>query len=207
VQIQPVSEEVAQSLGIPAEQGALVAGVEKDSPAAKAGLKAGDLILRYDGKALQDFRDLPRLVAETKAGSRVEMRVLRQGRERDMPATIGAMPQAENVASAQEGPTQQGTPQLGLQIAPVTPEARERYGIAEDAEGVLVVGVRPGSPAAKAGIQAGSLVSMVGQTPVATPEELAGQVKQAAEGGRPSVLLLVRTGDEQRFLAVKFENA
>jgi serine protease Do len=207
VQIQPVSEAVAQSLGIPADEGALVAGVEKDSPAAKAGLKAGDLILRYDGKALQDFRGLPRLVAETKAGSRVQVRVLRQGRERDMPVTIGAMPQAEHVASAQETPARPGTPRLGLQIAPVTPEARERYGIAEDAAGVLVVGVRPGSPAAKAGIQPGSVVSMVGQTPVATPEELAGQVQQAAESGRPSVLLLVRSGDEQRFLAVKFENA
>lgn len=207
VQIQPVSEEVAESLAIPADKGALVAGVEKDSPAAKAGLKAGDLILRYDGKALQDFRDLPRLVADTKAGSRVEMRVLRQGRERDVRVTIGSMPQEETVVSAQESPAEGGTPQLGLEIAPVTAEAREKYGIPDDTKGVLVVGVRPGSPAAEAGIQAGSVVSMVDQTPVTTPAELAGQVKQAAEGGRPSVLLLVRTGDLQRFLAVKFEKA
>ncbi len=207
VHIQPVSQEVAQSLGISRDAGILVAGVDKQGPAAEAGIRAGDVILQFGGKALDDFRELPHLVANTKAGSSVKLRILRQGDERTVSVKIGNMPGQDRVVLNTEDADGDASPRIGLHVASLNKTAREKYGIPEDRNGVLVVDVERGSPAEQAGIQTGSVVSMVGQEPVVTPADLAGKIEQVAAQDRPSVLLLVSTGDEQRFIVVKFKTA
>jgi serine protease Do len=203
VQIQPVTKEVAESLGLKEEKGTLVASVVPGSPAEKAGLQAGDVILSVDQKPLADFKDLPRTIADTQAGTKVTLEVMRGDETREVSVVIDRLPADEQVAAAED--TMKGTPKLGLPVAALTPESRKRFGIPEDVEGVLVAQVEQGSPAAQAGIRAGAVISMVGQAPVKNPEELAKKVAEAAEQKRPGVLLRVERQGEKRFVPVKFD--
>jgi serine protease Do len=205
VQIQPVTEEIAESLGVEEGKGALVASVVPDSPAAKAGVRVGDLIVGFNGEALTEFRDLPRRIANAEIGTRATLSVERKSKIRKLPFKIGLMPSEEpqTLASAQ-GADAQSSSKLGLRLAGLTSEARERYGLSEQAEGVLVVRVEPNSPAARAGIEAGTLIRMVGRQPVATPEDVAARVQEASAEERASVLLLMDDGEQRRFVAVRF---
>jgi serine protease Do len=198
VEFQPVNEAVAASLGLDDAQGALVAGVVEGGPAEQAGVQVGDVILSLDGEKLDDPKDLPRLVAATRAGERVELDVLRNGRTRTVKVEIGASETEPTLAAVQTA----GEPaRLGVQLQPLTPDVRQRYGI-ESSEGVLVTNVERGSPAARAGIRPGQVITMVGQKPVASPKEVVEAVEQAAESGRPSVLLMLEQRGARRFVAV-----
>jgi len=207
VQIQPVTEEVAQSLGLQDEQGALVASVLPDSPADRAGIKAGDVIVRMDGELLDDFKDLPRLVARAKAGSESELEVRRQGKARKLDVEIGLQPgeDGETVLSSNDEASEAA--RLGIHLAELTHEARQRYGISKQSAGVLVTAIERGSPASRAGIRTGSIISMVGQEPVLTPDDLLAEVEEAKQHERSSVLLLVEHRGEKRFVAVKLATA
>jgi len=207
VQIQPVTEEVAESLGLEAEHGALVAAVMPDSPAQRAGVQAGDVILHMDGEALQEFKDLPRRIAAAKAGTEVTFEVRRQGKTRRLEVEIGRLPSEEAELARAGGGAAPDTARLGVHLAALTPEARQRYGIPEESSGVLVAGVERGSPASQAGIRPGSLISMVGQEPVRSPDDVVAEVKEAAKQERSSVLLLVELRGEKRFVAVKLTQA
>lgn len=205
VQIQSVSEDLAQGFGVPEGKGALVAAVTPDSPAAKAGVKPGDLIVSMDGKALEDFKALPKLVAATEPGKRATLEVVREGKTRELTVTVGQTPDSEQVASAGSGEAAPAKGQLGLQLAALTPETKKKYGIKGDVEGVLVVDVKKGSSAARAGIQPGTLVLMVDQAPVDSPDALAKKVRQAYEQKRSAVVLLIEREGDRRFVAIKFE--
>jgi len=207
VQIQPVTEEVAESLGLEAARGALVAAVMPESPAQRAGLQVGDVILRMDGETLQEFKDLPRRVAAAKAGSEVTFEVRRQGKTRRLEVEIGRLPSEGAELARAGGGAVPDTARLGVHLAALTPEARQRYGIPEESNGVLVAGVERGSPASQAGIRPGSLISMVGQEPVRSPDDVVAEVKKAAKQERSSVLLLVELRGEKRFVAVKLVQA
>lgn len=203
VQIQGVTEEVAASLGLDSRQGALVAGLVPDSPAAKAGLRAGDLILSVSGTTIDELKTLPRLIADTKAGTKLLLEVLRNGRTERISVVIGPMPMQERVVSA-ASQSPDGRPRLGLYLAPLTPESREALDIDDNASGVLVTEVESGSPAQKAGVRPGSLISMIGQQQVTSPEQLVAGVHEATEAERKSVLLLVEQDGEKRFVAIPF---
>lgn len=200
VEFQPVNEAVAASLGLDGPHGALVAGVVEDGPAEKAGVRVGDVILRLDGEKLNDPKDLPRLVAKTKAGSRVELEVLRNGKTRNLDVKIGRSESEAELASAL--PDQAEPARLGVQLSELTPDVRQRFGIRQS-DGVLVTDVQRGSPASKAGIRPGQVITMVGQTTVDSPEAVAEAVEKAADAGRPSVLLMIQQGDAKRFVAVE----
>lgn len=206
VQIQSVTEEIAAGLGLKGTQGALVASVVPGSPAAKAGVQPGDLILSAAGQAIDELKQLPKTIAATRAGTEVTLGVQRQGTTRDIPVVIGAMPSDEKVAQASSDPAtaQDSKARLGLHLAPLTQEARQALKLDTQAQGVLVAKVIEGSPADKAGIRPGSLISMVGQQPVSSPEELAAKVREAAKADRPSVLLLVEREGAKRFVTVPF---
>ncbi len=199
VQIQTVTEDLAKGLGLKEPQGALVASVVADSPAAKAGVQTGDVIIGYNGKQVARMRDLPRMVAETKADTRVDIKVWRQGKEHTLTTTIARMPKEQTVAASDHQAVEGG--KLGLALAPVTPQARQQYRLPEDTKGAVIVGVRPGSPAADTDLRVGDVITMVDQKPVSGPQDVAEQVKQAT-GKHESVLLLVKRGDTQQFVAI-----
>jgi serine protease Do len=203
VLLQPVSAEVAEGLGLAREGGSLVANVEPDSPAAKAGLRPGDVVLAVNGKPLDSVKALARAVADTRPGSTLTLEVSREQKTRDLKVVIGTPPGDGQVASAGDPAEAGGTPRLGLALAPLTPEMRAQYGIDKGREGVVVARVERDSPAAKAGIRPGSLISMVGQQPVSVPEDVVKAVAAAAAEKRPSVLLLVEIGGEKSFVPVR----
>lgn len=207
VEIQPVTEEIAASLGMEEAQGALVANVIKDSPASRSGFKVGDVILNMDGQPIDEFKDLPRLVASTSAGSKAKFKVFRDGDERKLKVVIGAMPGEEGRLAQVEEDSEAKAAKLGLQLASLTPETRERYKVNKNSSGVLVAGVERNSPASKAGIRPGSVINMVGQKQVESPDDVIEHVQQAAEQKKPAVLLRIEYRGQNRFVAVKLATA
>jgi serine protease Do len=207
VQIQPVTEIVVESLGLKEQQGALVASVVPGSPADRAGIETGDVIVRMNGEDLDDLKDLPKLVAKTEAGSEATLEVRRQGKTHELEVEIGRMPSDEAHVALADGEALPDSARLGIHLAELTPQARERHGISKESAGVLVAGVERASPASKAGIRVGSVIQMVGQEPVRSPDEVVAKVKEAAKRERSAVLLLVEHRGEKRFVAVKFATA
>lgn len=204
VQIQAVTEEMAASLGLSSKQGALVAALLPDSPAANAGLRAGDLILSVGTTAVDEVKTLPRLIADTESGTELTLEVLRNGASEQVPVVVGAMPTEDRAGAVTNESVNDDKPRLGLYLSPLTPESRKSHGIDGTAEGVLVVEVESGSPAQQAGVRPGSLISMVGQQSVTLPEEVVASVREATENNRESVLLLVERDGVKRFVAVPF---
>lgn len=206
VEIQPVTEAVADSLGLEQARGALVANVVADSPASRFGFKVGDVILSMDGKPVEEFKDLPRLVAKAIAGKEAVFDVYRNGNKRQLEVVIGVMPD-EETKLARADDTKAQSSKLGLQLASLTPENRERYQVGEDSTGVLVAGVQRNSPASRAGICPGAVINMVGQKPVETPDQVVEHVRNAAEQKQSAVLLRVEYRGQNRFVAVELATA
>ena len=205
VQIQPVNGEIAESLGLSEDaHGALVAMVLPDSPAQAGGLRAGDVIIGYDDKTIDEVRDLTRAVADTKADTSVEIEVWRNGGRHSLTVAIASLPANDKQLAAAESSGDEASPaaQLGLALAPLNGETRGRFNVGEDVRGALVVDVQRDGPAAREGVRPGDVIVMVGQSPVSGPADVARQVKQAAGESRKSVLLLVVRDGSQRFVAV-----
>ena len=207
VQIQPLTDDIAESLGLAETHGALVAGVEPGSPAELGGVKPGDVIVSMNGEKLDDFKDLSKLVAKAEAGSESTLQVKRQGETRDLTIEIGNMPDEGVKVALADDAANDDTAKLGVYLSELTPEVRQQYRIGKDTEGVLVARVQQGSPAAKAGIKAGQVINMVGQETVTSPQDVISRVKQAAAENKSSVLLMVEQNGTQRFVAVKFASA
>jgi len=203
VLLQPVSAEIAEGLGLAAEGGSLVANVEADSPAARAGLKPGDVVLSVNGKPLDSVKALARAVADTRPGSTLTLSVSREQKNHDVQVVIGSPPGAGQVAAAADQADAGPAPRLGLALAPLTAETRAQYGIEQGREGVIVARVEQDSPAAKAGIRPGSVISMVGQRPVSAPQDVVKAVADAVAEKRQSVVLLVEADGEKSFVPVR----
>ncbi|MFB1485610.1 MULTISPECIES: Do family serine endopeptidase [unclassified Thiocapsa] len=205
VQIQPVTEELAAGLGLAEVTGVLIADLIAGSPAAASDLRAGDVILSASGQQLTSAKDLSKLVAVTKSGTAMTLRVLRDGKPRDLTLTIGRMPDEDQVAAApSEEADAPSRPRLGLYLSPLTPELRAERGLDADAAGVFVAQVEADSPADRAGVQAGSLISMVGTESVDTPEQVVAAVREAIEEKRESLILRVEKDGRPLFIAVTF---
>jgi serine protease Do len=209
VHIQGLDEDLANSLGLDKADGALVAQVTPDSPAAKAGFKQGDVILSFDGKEIENLRDLTGAVADTQAGTKVDVGVWRDGSERTIQAEIGQMPGQEQMAalSGEEQPQESDAPKLGLMLAELTPDAREQFELSADAKGVVVTDVQPGSPAAEKGLQRGDVIVEANRKQVSDPKAVADAVREAADRGDDTVLLLIQRDGQNRFVAVGLERA
>jgi serine protease Do len=193
VTIQPVTQEIADSLNLKQAEGALVDEVQSDGPAARAGLKAGDVILSLDGTAIADSRDLARKVAAENPGKAASIKIWRDGREQALGVTIATLPSER---TTQAGQTERGQPKLGLALAPASRVA------GAGSEGVAVVSVDPEGTAAENGIQPGDVILEVGGKRVSTPREVSSDVQAAARSGRHAVLLRVRSAAGTRFVAV-----
>jgi len=206
VQIQAVTPEMAEALGLDKAKGALVADVQEDSPALKAGLHQGDVILSYDGKPVNQLSDLPRLVADTPAGKTVPIEIQRDGKAQTVSVEIAKLKGTQQVASAEEnGPSVDD--QLGLSLSALTPKVRREYGVSDDVEGVLVTGIREDGPARETGVGPGDVIVRVGSEAVKTPSEVAKQVKAAKAADRNAVMLLINRQGDQRFVALKLPKA
>ena len=201
VQIQPVTPEIAEALGFDSAKGALVSEVTKESPAQKAGIEVGDVILSFAGKSIEEFRDLPITVAQAPIGQQAEVKIWRDGKTLTLSPEIARLRSSAPAQDTSEGHTEQSDA-LGLSLAPLTPEVRQRLGIAKDLQGVAVVGVKPGSTAESAGLRPGDIVTQVGRQKVESPEDVAEAVSKAREAGRDTVLILRSRDETQSFVAV-----
>jgi len=154
VVVQPLSEELAQSFGLERPHGALVSEVVKDSPAERAGIKRGDVILRFDGQAIDERNDLPKIVATTKVGKSAKVVVFRDGREHELQVEVGKLGEDRPVL-AEQGATGN---RLGLTVTSLTPELARRYELDPNSRGVLITAVAADGTAASANLRPGDLV-------------------------------------------------
>jgi serine protease Do len=206
VRIQTVTPEIADSLGLGAARGALVAGVTAEGPAAEAGLEPGDVVLAFDGRNIATMRDLPRVVAEAKIGSTVDMQIFRDGET--LTRRIGVA-QLEEEAPDERMPEETGKPQpaatvvLGLGLASLDEDLRRRFNVAENLAGVIVIEVDPLSAAAERGVRPGDVIAQVAQRAVSSPEDVKRIVETEEKAGRNSVLLRLVAGGETRFVALR----
>ena len=208
VHVQNVTEEIAASLGLPEPKGALVAKVSPDSPAATAGIQSSDVILTFDGEPIENMRGLPRAVAATAIGKAVAVQLLRKGQTMDVTVTVGRLPEdeeAEDATKDEEEPAPESEREdlLGLSIAPLTEELRNQYGIGKSIEGVVIIEVKPNSPAAQKGVKPGDVIVEVTQEKVKQPQDVKSRLLAVKKAGRRSVLLLLSDSKgELRFVAV-----
>jgi serine protease Do len=201
VQVQPVTSEIADSLGLKQANGALVDNPQADSPAAKAGIEAGDVITAVNGTEIKDSRDLARTIGTMAPGTSVKLDVLHKGESKNVTVALGELSdqhQAKAEAGSQESAD---TPRLGLALAP----AGEVEGAGQ--KGVVVTQVDPEGPAAEQGIKTGDVILNVGGKAVANIGDVRSELKQAKASGKHSVLLQVKTADATRFVAVPLTKA
>lgn len=196
VQIGEVSKEVAQAIGLPKAEGALVSGVEPDAPADKAGVQPGDVILKFDGKPITRWSDLPRLVGSTKPGTSAPLEVWRKGKLVNLKVSVAEI-KAEKTAAAPAAPKAVETQKvvLGMTVVPVAADAQKKLRIKG---GVQVTTV--GAPASTAGIAEGDIILAANDTDITSPEQFA-KVIDGLDASRP-VGLMVRSGDQTRWVAV-----
>ncbi|MCK5826156.1 MAG: DegQ family serine endoprotease [Desulfuromusa sp.] len=197
IYIQDLNKDLAESFGIDQHEGILVAQVQEDSPAEKAGLKQGDIILKLDGERVTAVAKFRNKVAMTRPGNKVELLVLRDGNKKKIKTIIGALDTDENGHPVRNDKL----PELGMSLQKLTSDLAEQLGY-EGVRGVLVAEVQPGSIAAQAGIQRGHLIEEVNRMEVVTPEQVK---KIIQESDRKTVLLLVRQGDASRYLALRIK--
>ncbi|MGD9954154.1 MAG: DegQ family serine endoprotease [Burkholderiales bacterium] len=190
VNVQTMNQALAESFGLERPQGALVAAVTPGSPADKAGLEPGDIVRRFDGKPVDDSGSLAAMVGESNPGARVRLDILRQGKPRELVATLGSS--ADDQAQRAQADETAGQGKLGLAVRPLSPQEREAVGISG---GLVVEGVN--GAAARAGIQPGDIVLQAGGKPVKDVEDL-----RAATRSGKTVALLLQRGERRLFVPV-----
>lgn len=203
VEAQQVSDAMAKALHLPGATGALIAGVNPDSPAAKAGVQPGDVIASVNGQKIANPRDLALNIASVKPGEEAKFDVLRDGEHKMLTGTVAEQPSETKVADA--GASQQdGHAKLGVALAPVSPEAREQLDLPGDAKGALVAQVQPGSPAEQAGIKAGDLIVGVAGHAVGSPDDAVSAIRSAKD--HQLALRIIRDG-QPAFVAVDLDKS
>ena len=204
VRIQDVTEDVAEAIGLDRETGALVTDVP-DGPAAEAGVRAGDVILSFDGTVIDDTRALVRIVGDAEVGREVDVDLFRDGDVVSVTVTLGRRELAEG-AEQPTTPEEPADPQradmLGLSVETLTDALRDELGAPAGIEGLVVRDVADGSEAQEKGVRAGDIITEAGQEPLRAPADLEAQIEATREAGRRSLLLLIRRGGDPRFVAL-----
>jgi serine protease Do len=206
VRIQDVTDDVAEALGLASAKGALVSDVP-EGPAMEAGMQAGDVIVSFDGREVEDTRGLVRQVGNTEVGKAVRVVVNRDGATQTLLVTLGRREEAESaVPASQPGPDAEETPQsmelMGLTLSPLTGEIREQLELPDSAKGLAVMDVDETSEAFEKGLRAGDVITEAGQAQVLAISDLEERIAEAKDAGRKSILLLVRRAGDPRFVAL-----
>ena len=227
VKIQSITDELADTLGVQDNTGALVASVTTDSPAAKAGIQDGDIILKFDGKDVSSMRGLPRIVAQTPIGKEVDVEILRKGQRMNLRVAVARLVEdddAAKVATPKDAPKSKGKSRgkekekdkdsgnkpasslIGLVLAPLTDELREKNGLGKEVKGVIVLEVDPASAAAEKGVKPGDVIVEVAQDAVNSVDDITKGIDKVKKAGRKAVLLRLESGKGGlRFVAIPVE--
>lgn len=204
VRIQDVTDDVADALGLTEAKGALVSDVP-EGPAMEAGMEAGDVIISFDGRDVDDTRGLVRQVGNTEVGKAVRVVVNRDGETQTLLVTLGRREEAESAVPASQ-PVEEDTPEpmqlMGLTLSPLSDEIREQLELPDSARGLAVMDVDETSEAFEKGLRAGDVITEAGQTQVLSASDLEERIAEASEAGRKSILLLVRRAGDPRFVAL-----
>ena len=212
VRIQNVDDTIAESLNLGQLRGALVAGTDDKGPAKVAGLKTGDVIVKFDGTDIKESRDLPKIVASEPVGKEVEITVVRQGKQITKTIKLGRLEENEKqiaLATKQGDAGKNATASpvekaLGMEFSGLTDDLRQKFAIKNSvASGVVVTDVDPDSSAAEKHVEPGDVIVEINQEPVKEPADISKKIEALKSGGKKSALLLVANGQgEVRFVAL-----
>ena len=209
VRIQPVTQEIAESLGLHDTTGSLVAGVVPGGPAEAAKIQNGDIILKFNGQDVKENHALPLIVAETAIGTEVPVTLLRAGKQVTVTAKVGELPDDQQIASVDSKPAKPAETTkptaiagLGLSLSPITPDAKDKYQLGANQKGVVVTDVTPDGPAANRGLKPGDVIVEVQQEPVSTPADVQSRVDSVRKQDRKSVLMLIQRQDNLQWVPV-----
>lgn len=204
VQIQPVDEQIAGAIGLKEAKGALVASAQDGSPAAKAGVKAGDVIISVNGAAVDDPKALARAIADLAPGDKAKIEVWRDGKKLALDLTIGKNAGTETASASNNGtaPSGNAVTELGLTVQTLTAEDAQGLGLPDGTSGVVVTDLDAKGTAADKGLQQGDVIESVNQVAVASVEDFTAAVKDATDSKRGAVLLLVDRHGQKSFVAV-----
>jgi len=200
VQIQPVTQDIADSIGLKKAEGALVAEPQANSPAQKAGIEAGDIITSVDGKEVKDARDLAKRIGAMAPKASVKLTVLHKGSEKAITLTLGELPNAKEARASEDNDSAADVGKLGLTLAPAARVAGSGN------EGVVVTGVDSSGIAADHGFSTGDVILEIAGKSVSTPADVRDVVSSARTEGKRSVLMRVKKGDNTRFVALPLGN-
>ena len=206
--IQPVTDDLAEAVGLDKGRGAMIAGVDPASPAAQAKLQPGDVILAFDGKPIDRSRQLPRLVADTAPDTFVKLSVWRDGKDQELELKVTALNPSRPAPPPPEPEKPKPPPSLdafGLKLTKLTAELRKQFSLPETAKGVVITEVPQNSPGAAQGLRAGDLVVAVGHEAVTSLEEVQQKVAGAKKNGHKNALVRVEREGNTRFIALPFE--
>lgn len=218
VKMQPNSLDMAMSLGLNQNQGAVISAVSEQSSAAKAGIKPGDIILKFDGHEIDSTKNLSRIVAETVIAKSVEVEIWRNNQRQKLNIMIEEMPMENPVLIKKEYQDNEAidTPQTeiqsgvqsnsdwGITVENITPENRNRYNLADDSAGVIVALVSAMSDAAAKGLKSGDIITQIDKKPVVDAEDVKRFLNDAANENKRPALLQIKDGEQLHFVAVKF---
>lgn len=209
VRIQNVTDEIAESLGLKRPEGALIASVTEGSPAATGGIKAGDVILKFNNKSVKTMRSLPKIVAETEINKRVAVEVWRDGKTVTANVSVGELVEEKSGQPILK-PTKRNDEKervditdVGISISALSSQLRKRFNLKETSKGVVIVAIDKDGVAAEKGIKIGDVIREVSQVQVSTPIDFQNQIKKARNTNRKSILLLVEGPSGLRFVALR----
>jgi serine protease Do len=213
VRIQPVTSEIAESLDMDRARGALVAGVINGGPVDDGTIEPGDVILEFDGRPINDMRDLPRIVAESPVGDVVDVLILRNGEEQTVEVTLGRLESGQEQAELGTEGEENGEEEqsatldvLGLTLSALDDEQRDAFGIDAAVNGVLIADVSEGSEAEEKGVVAGEVIVEIAQETMATPADVEARISELREEGRRNALLMVAQADGTlRFVTLRMD--
>lgn len=207
VKIQPVTDEIAESLGLEDSYGAMVLEVLKDGPAESAGVQVGDIILKFNGERIESMRKLPRIVAGSPIGDKTVIQVFRNGQVKNLRVQLGELNEEEIAKDEIPEPSKNNSLRersknvLGMGLLPLDSEIRNKYSISTK-QGLLIAKVNPESDAAEKRLAPGMIIIKANQRSIASVEDIRRQVDAVKKAGRGSILLMIKHGDVQRFVAL-----